>query len=179
MYIGLNLSIWERQAVKQQCKLLLKVAIVFTNSKDVQTLLSIFSKWVSQLHGSLFTVTPNSFSSLFLAMDFGRGILVLPLTTILKVFSYVLCVSKFLTSHSFAVGRQVPTDLSRHLGASYASSVLMVWKYVLMTAGEITGLISVPCIFLPVILLAISYHLLETQCILFARCSEQLLGSCE
>lgn len=29
----------------------------------------------------------------------------------------------------------------------------------LMTAGEITGLISVPCIFLPVILLAISYHL--------------------
>ena len=49
------------------------------------------------------------------------------------------------------------------VGASYSSSVLMVWKYVFMTSGGITELTRVPCIFLPVILLAVSHHPLEPR----------------
>lgn len=40
-------------------------------------------------------------------------------------------------SRSFTVGRRVPTGICRWVGAPYASPVLIVWKFVLMTSGEI------------------------------------------
>lgn len=54
-------------------------------------------------------------------------------------------------SRSYTVGRRVPTGICRRVGAPYASPVLIVWKFVLMTSGKITELTSVPCVFLPVI----------------------------